>query len=228
MRKALLACAIAPLALAARPAFAADMPQRDYAPQPGYFSPTPVARWQGFYAGLNVGYGFSSFDNGGYAFVGNPNGAMIGFTAGYNFMPAPNLLIGAEADFDFAGLKTTQTPYFGVQSSGGVDDILTIRGRVGYAMDRLLIFATGGFAGSRNSVGLGTWWTQFYGQESKFQTGWTIGGGAEYLVTPNLSAKAEYLFTSVGSDRYFDFTPNALQSSVNSSLFRVGLNYHFF
>lgn len=227
MRKTPLACAIAPFALAATTALAADLPPR-YAPQPDYLSPTPIARWQGFYAGINAGYGFSSFDNGGNVFFGTPSGGMIGFTGGYNYMAAPNLLIGVEADFDFGWLNSTQTPYFGVQSSAAVDDILTVRGRVGYAMDRLLIFATGGFAASRNSVGISTWWTQFYSDQSKFQAGWTIGAGAEYLLTPNLSAKAEYLFTSVGSDRYFEFTPNVLQSSVNSSLFRVGLNYHFF
>ena len=76
-------------------------------------------------------------------------------------------------------------------------------------------------------MSLGSWWTQFYGQQSKYETGWTVGAGAEFMLTSNLSAKAEYVFASVGSGRYFDFTPNALQGGVNSSLFRVGLNYHF-
>jgi outer membrane immunogenic protein len=225
MRKALLMRMLAPLALAATAASAADLPRR--APPPDYYSPTPVAQWQGFYLGLNAGVGFSSFQDGGAAFLGNPTGGLIGVTGGYNYIVAPNLLVGLEADFDFAGLKATQTPYFGVTSSGGVDDILTLRGRVGYTFDRALVYATGGFAGSRNSVALGSWWTQFYGQKSTFQTGWALGAGVEYLLTSNLSAKVEYLFTSVGSDHYFDFTPNALQSSVNSSLFRLGLNYHF-
>lgn len=225
MRKAFLASTLAPLALAATTASGADLPRG--APPPDYYSPTPVAHWQGFYLGLNAGYGFSSFQDGGAAFLGNPNGGLIGFTGGFNYMIAPSLLVGVEADFDFAGLKASQAPYFGVTSSGGVDDILTVRGRVGYTFDRLLIYATGGFAGSRDSVSLGSWWTQLYGQESKFQTGWALGGGAEFLLTSNLSAKGEYLFTSVGSGRYFDLTPNALQSGVNLSLFRLGLNYHF-
>jgi outer membrane immunogenic protein len=47
------------------------------------------------------------------------------------------------------------------------------------------------------------------------------------MVTNNLSAKAEYLFTSVGSDRYFGFSPAAIQTSVENSQVKVGVNYHF-
>jgi outer membrane immunogenic protein len=226
MRKASLASVLAPLTLAATTALGADLP-RGAPPPPDYYSPTPVAQWQGFYLGLNAGVGFASFVDDGANLLGSPTGGLIGFTGGFNFVPAPNLLIGIEADFDFAGLSVSQSPYIGVQTSGGVDDILTIRGRVGYTLDRLLIYVTGGFAGSRNTVSLGSWWTQLYGQQSTFQTGWALGAGAEYLLTSNLSAKAEYLFTSVGSDHYFDFTPNVLQSGVDASLFRLGLNYHF-
>ena len=47
------------------------------------------------------------------------------------------------------------------------------------------------------------------------------------MLTNNLSAKAEYMFTSVGSDRYFDFSRNVIQTSLNNSQVKVGVNYHF-
>ena len=153
---------------------------------------------------------------------------MIGFTVGYNHMAAPNLLIGIESDFDFTGMKASQIPYFGLASKGTVDDAFTIRGRVGYTMDRALFFVTGGFAGSRDSATVSNvWGGGFYGQQSTFQTGWALGAGVEFMLTNNLSAKAEYLFTSVGSDRYFDYSPAALQAAVNTSTIKVGVNYHF-
>ncbi len=225
LRNLLLLSVLAPLVLFAAQSDAADLPPRS-AP-PDYYSPAPVSSWQGFYLGVNAGVGFSAFTNDNYTFVGNPTGGLIGGTAGYNFQAAPNLILGVEGDFDFASMKTSQNPYFGVSTSGRVNDLLTVRARVGYTFDRAMVYLTGGFAASDNTVALGSLWTNFYGQQSTYQTGWALGAGIEYMLTSNLSAKAEYLFTSVGSDRYFNFTPNALESGVNNNLFRVGFNYHF-
>ncbi len=47
------------------------------------------------------------------------------------------------------------------------------------------------------------------------------------MFMPQVSAKAEYMFTSVGPDSYFDFSTNALNSGVNASAIKAGLNYHF-
>jgi outer membrane immunogenic protein len=223
MRKPLFAM-VASLLLAT-PSFAADLPRRS-APPVETYAPPPTYSWQGFYAGINAGYAFASFEDGGQA-LGRPNGGQIGFTGGYNHMLAPNLMIGLETDFAFAGLKSSRLPFFGYASSGRIDDIFTVRGRVGYAVDRALIFATGGYAGSNNTATVTNFFTAFYGQQSVFQSGWALGGGLEYMLTNNLSAKAEYLFTDVGSDRFFDFSPNALQTSVTTSTVKGGLNYHF-
>jgi len=226
MRQALFATLLAPLVLAATPVLAADLPRRT--PPQDYYSPTPVANWEGLYAGINGGVGFGSFTDGSNSLLGNPTGGLVGFTLGYNHIVAPNLLIGLESDFDFAGLKASQTPYFGLATQGTVDDVFTIRGRVGYTFDRALVYVTGGFAGSRDTVNVSNWWGGgFYAQQSLFQTGWALGGGLEFLLTNNLSAKAEYLFTSVGSNRYFDYSYSALQAAVNTSSIKVGVNYHF-
>src|SRR5208283_471488 len=98
MRQALFATLLAPLVLAATPVLAADLPRRT-APAQDYYSPTPVANWEGLYG---------AFTDGGNALLGNPTGGLIGFTLGYNHIVAPNLLIGLESDFDFTGLKASQ------------------------------------------------------------------------------------------------------------------------
>jgi outer membrane immunogenic protein len=227
MKQTFVAALIASLALIAGSARAADIPRGAPAPQPDYYSPAPIASWQGFYAGVNAGYGWGSFTDGGETLLGSPSGGLIGVTVGYNFAVSPNLVLGVEGDFDFSGMKTSQFPVFGVASSSSVDDLFTLRARVGYTMDRLMLFVTGGFAGSRNTATVSNAFSGFYGQQSKFQTGWALGAGAEYMLTRNLSAKAEYIYTSVGSDRYFDFSPGAIQTSANTSMIRGGLNYHF-
>jgi outer membrane immunogenic protein len=226
MRQVTMAALMAPFLLTAGAAAAADLPNRYKAPAE-YYSPAPVANWQGFYVGLNAGYGWGAFTDGADWAFGKPSGGQVGFTAGYNYILAPNFLVGVESDFDFAGMKDTRTPYFGLASASGMNDLFTLRGRVGYTVDRALFYVTGGFAGARNTGTIGNLWTGFAGQQSTFQTGWALGAGVEYLIMPNLSVKAEYLYTSVGSDRYFDFSPNAIQASANVSQIRAGANYHF-
>ena len=226
MRHAFLAALTAPLALGALPAVAADLASRP-PPPVDYYSPAPVSRWQGFYAGLNGGYGWGAFTDGQDWLFGQPTGGEIGFTGGYNYMVAPNLLVGAEADFDFAGINVTNSPYPGLVSSSSLNDLFTLRGRVGFTMDRALFFVTGGLAGGRTAVNLRNVWGNFWGEESNYQLGWALGAGVEYLIVPNVSVKAEYLFTSLGSNTYFNFSPWALQLGANNSQARLGVNYHF-
>lgn len=213
------------VALAATSASAADLP-RGAAPAPDYYPPPVMTGWGGFYLGVHGGYGWSSFREGG-AIVGDPNGGLIGVTGGYNYMVAPQFLLGGEVDFAFTGITKTSSPFAGAVARGEVDHLFTARARAGYAMDRLLLYVTGGFAGSNNSVTLTSPFTGFYGSQSSFQPGWALGGGLEYMLMPRVSAKAEYLYTSTGSTRYFDFTNFSLNSGVNTSAVKAGLNYHF-
>lgn len=227
MKRKIAAALLAPLAFAATAVLAADLPRRGPPPVNDYMPPPPALTWSGFYLGIHGGYAFSSFQNGGSRLIGDADGGLIGVTGGYNFMVTPQFLLGAEADFAFAGISATRSPFFGAVARGEVDHLLTVRGRAGFAIDRLLLYASGGLAGSNNSVGLNSPFTAFWGYQSTFQTGWALGGGLEYMLMPQVSAKAEYMFTSVGSDRYFDFSTNALSSGVNTSAVKAGLNYHF-
>ncbi len=63
--------------------------------------------------------------------------------------------------------------------------------------------------------------------DSQTHTGYTIGGGLEYLFTPSWSAKAEYMYTSLGSETY-NFGGQPLDSgSFDFHTIKVGVNYHF-
>lgn len=226
MKGKIVAALLVSVALTASSALAADLPRRS-APPADYYPPPPVFTWSGFYLGVHGGYAFSSFQDGGHSLIGSPSGGLIGVTGGYNYMVTPQFLLGVEADFAFAGIERTHSSFFGAVARGEVDDLLTVRGRAGYAIDRALLYVTGGFAGGKVTVGVSNLFTGFAGSQSSFQTGWALGAGIEYMFTHSLSAKGEYMFTSVGSDRYFNFSPNALNTSVNTSSVKGGLNYHF-
>ena len=100
---------------------------------------------------MNGGYGFGqsnwpAFPTGKF----DVNGGLAGGTAGYNYQIG-QLVLGVEGDFDWQGLKgsTTNVGCFGAAgpSCNTQSDYLgTVRGRVGYAFDRIMVYATGGGA----------------------------------------------------------------------------------
>jgi outer membrane immunogenic protein len=208
--------------LAASATAAADLPRRSAAPayEP---PPPPVFTWTGFYVGVQGGYGFGSFTDGG-SIVGAASGGLVGGTVGYNYQVAPHFVLGGEVDFSFAGISGTGG-YPGFGAYGAVDNLLTARLRGGYAWERALFYVTGGFAGASNAFQIASW--RFGGSQSIFQAGWALGAGVEYAITPNISAKGEYLYTSTGPSSYFDTPFYALQSGANMSAVRAGVNYHF-
>jgi len=204
--------------------------RRDYAG--GFKWPTaPVSdhyNWSGFYLGLNAGGVFgintmSASGGSGSASVKEP-GFLGGAQIGANYQTGP-VVWGFEADYDAstqnkslpAGAltgSTSQTPWFA-----------TLRGRVGMAFDRTLVYGTaGGAAGEVRSIATipagTTSTTVTYGT-------WTAGGGVEYGITDNLSARVEYLYLDKGHIATGVIGPPAttITSRVQDNLVRAGLNY---
>jgi outer membrane receptor protein involved in Fe transport/opacity protein-like surface antigen len=196
-------------------------------------SPAAVAgryNWSGFYLGLNAGGAFgintlSASGGGGSASVKEP-GFLGGAQVGANYQTGP-MVWGFEADYDAstqnkslpAGVltgSTSQTPWFA-----------TLRGRVGMAFDRTLVYGTAGAgAGELRSIAAipagTTSTTVTYGS-------WTAGGGVEYGITDNLSARLEYLRLDKGHIATGVIGPPAttITSRVQDHLVRAGLNYRF-
>jgi len=121
---------------------------------------------------------------------GFSGGGQIGYN--YQFNPGRGVVIGFEADAQYLGFGSNRNnavivggalaPGFLVTDPRGLsslDFFGTVRGRLGYAFDRTLVYGTGGFAygsgsASRNFGG-------FAGNDS-FRTGWTAGGGIEFAL----------------------------------------------
>jgi outer membrane immunogenic protein len=203
---------------------AGDLPYRDNAQS--YDAP-PSFTWTGFYAGAILGIGFGGFSEPGAAYFGtSPSGGLLGLTAGYNYQSG-NLLVGAEGDFAWSHIADQATTRFGVSSTGVVQNIDTVRARVGYATERLLAYGTGGYAGANIRGVLNNAPASAVADQTFYANGFTLGVGVEYAITPHITAKAEYLYISLGSNSYFNSTPNTTSVETNLNLLRAGVNYKF-
>lgn len=107
-------------ALAAVPAFAADLTPAPVYKAPVYKAPpAPVLSWTGFYIGANGGYGWGGWDSNSIAAIfpdgvtthADPNvqGWFGGVTAGYNWQYSPQWVFGVEGDFDWSGERASDS-----------------------------------------------------------------------------------------------------------------------
>jgi outer membrane immunogenic protein len=221
MNRLLLASALLSVATAAS---AADMQARPYkAPPPQIVS--PAYNWSGFYIGAMGGYGWGSGDSDG-------SGGFGGGTIGYNWQfPGSQFVFGIEVDAAGASITDSFTEDLGggvlLTQDNKINVFGSVTGRAGFAMDALLLYAKGGYAWANNksTVSIPVIGASF--SDSHTYSGYTVGGGLEYLFTPSWSAKAEYMYTSLGCETYnfggvpFDST------NIDFHTIKVGVNYHF-
>ena len=133
----------------------------------------------------------------------------------------PHLVLGIEADIQGAGIDASST-YAGKAYSSELDYFGTVRGRIGYAFDRALVYGTGGFAyGGLKKSSNATGTVESFDSTA---TGWVVGGGLEYKITPVWSVKAEYQYIDLGSN---DLTGFKGQKDDDYHTIRGGVNYHF-
>ena len=215
-RFTLAACAGLLAAAMVAPAMAADMP----AP---YKAPIVAApwNWTGFYVGINGGYGWGTSNwTAGAATTGdfNTSGAMVGGTVGYN-MQMGQVVFGFEGDAGGSWMTgTDSTSCCQTQN----DWLGTARVRLGYAMDRVMPYITGG--GAMGDVKM----TSPLGSQTATRFGWTAGAGLEFAFTGAWSAKIEYLYADLGSASCDATTCGAATDvSFTANIARVGVNYHF-
>jgi opacity protein-like surface antigen len=204
---------------------------RDYAG--GFKWPTaPVSDrydWSGFYLGLNAGGAFGTTTStvaagGGSASVNEP-GFSGGAQVGANYQTGP-MVWGFEADYD-ASTQDQSLPSGALSGVSQMPWLATLRGRVGMAFDRTLIYGTaGGAAGELKSI-----FTIPAGTTSTTVTygTWTAGAGIEYGITDNLSARVEYLYLDKNNiaTGVIGSPATTITSRLQDNLVRAGLNYRF-
>jgi outer membrane immunogenic protein len=219
MKRILMAGA---LALAAGgQALAADLPPPVMPTPPATYLPIAAPfSWTGIYVGANGGYAFGN-TNFGFGTNVTSGGGLVGGTLGGNYQMGA-FVFGLEGDGDWTNLDGTTTTTCNFCESKSTW-LATVRGRAGWAWDRVLFYGTGGAA--FGNVQAGAIGGPF---DSSTQVGWTAGAGIEYAFTPNWTAKAEYLYVNLGT---FNCTAVGClagnTANLTENVVRAGINFKF-
>lgn len=253
------------LVAASSQSVAADLATKAVVPPP---SPVVTNSWQGFYVGAAAGAAIDGSSVqpvlGGDFLVYQPvqrklqyevplGGAGTVFTGGvyggYNWQ-FNNVVAGIEADINYADRKATglsvqpslADPTVSLTRAYGTAGkwFGTVRGRLGWAFDKALIYATGGLAYGNNGAGYyaGGNGYNWLGRDEGVKFGWTVGGGGEYRLDSHWSVRAEYLYVAFEGSNFalplFSRTPfydpNFVMTGTaefNFSVVRGGLTYKF-
>jgi outer membrane immunogenic protein len=140
-----------------------------------------------------------------------PEGGLVGGQIGYNFQRG-NLVLGAEGELGWLNASENGIVDRPNEQDPTDQDILsveyswygTLALRAGYAADNALFYAKGGLAIAEietfaADVDPGGIYAGSVIDTSDVETGWALGGGIEYAITPRVSLKAEYLYMDFGS-----------------------------
>jgi outer membrane immunogenic protein len=245
-----------------------------YACATGAFAQSSGTDWTGFYVGANAGHANGSSDvttttdysSTGYfagsgitliaaAGTGNvsPSGFVGGLTGGYNWQH-DSFVFGLEADFDSLNADDSRSASdiypccgptdFTVTETTKASNLFTVRGRVGIASNKSLLYVTAGWAQAKIKVDdlftdtFATAHENF--SDSRTKSDWIYGVGYEHAYNDKWSFKLEYLHADFGkvtgtSNNLTAFAPvqnfptNTFTHSADLSLnlFRVGVNYRF-
>lgn len=222
MRRHILGVAVACIAsvVVSSAASAADLPRKALP----YSSPVYGPVWSGFYAGVNAGYGWATFDNG--LGTDKMNGFLGGVQLGYNWQIS-SFVLGVEGDIQYSAQKRTESATIGGIAFTGEEKIPwfgTARGRVGYAFDSVLIYATGGAAWTNFKASISALGATVSTETTK--AGWTAGGGVEWMFIPRWSVKAEYLYIDAGTTS-LTLAGVTASGKLKDQIARIGVNYHF-
>jgi len=254
MKKLLLVSAAVSSLSIAGSALAADMPMKAAKAPP----PAPAFTWTSCYLGAHAGGGWASKDvtdpvqlvqdsiSGGPVTAGvttvnvSPSGAVIGGQIGCDYQFAPNWVVGVEGAASGSTMKgsTSVALPLGFPGDSALvtarnDFLPSVTARLGYAVDRWLLYVKGGvaWAGDKYSV-TGTFTGVPFGFEGlDSRGGWTVGGGVEWAFSGYWSAKLEYDYYQFG-DRTVLMTDaiNAFTGLVDVKqsvqVVKLGVNFH--
>lgn len=203
--------------------------------------------WSGIYGGADIGYvnagqdwtlGRSQFwgskgDNQDFTFNQFDIGAHVGAQYQWKW-----LVLGGEAGI-FKGPHDEQTkpsPGFPTtdQWRADIHTIVKATAKVGFAYDRFLGYAKGGYAGAMVETdarfNIFTSEIIFHPKTSEWQSGWTVGGGVEYALTKHWIIGAEYSYIDLGTqphktDSFGTVFDAKVDAAVHQVLFRVSFKF---
>ena len=218
-------------------ALAADLPVR----APAAYAPAPITRqmWTGCYIGGNIGGAFGDASISGVAgsISSNGSGFAGGGQIGCDYQFSGGWVLGLRNLIDATSNKRSATLVNGPLAGNVVNfnnqwfDTLT--GRLGYAVaPSTLFYFQGGGAWAHTSTNVTAGGIQI-GQTSATRSGWTVGGGFEWMFAPHWSWFLEGNYMDFGSKSGIAITPVAcpagcaFTAKASESTVLSGVNYRF-
>lgn len=230
------------------PAAAADL-----AAAPAYKAPAAVIpvlyNWTGFYLGAHV---TGSWTHSTGTTVDTTTGLVVGTDSvdrsavhgggqiGYDYMFTNRVVLGIVVDAQSGTSNTSTTTNAAgtvAQSTRSSTDATgTVRGRLGYAFDAVMLYATGGWAWSAGrstrtqllgTTGLATAGTAEQ-VNVNLTNGWTGGGGVAWAFARNWDVFAEYRYTQFSNNTVtFPLAQRSTTSTARTNAIEVGADYRF-
>lgn len=169
-------------------------------------------------------------------------GNIVGVEAGYTHQFDSGLVLGLSADIARTATSGQHWDglYMYVRGEGDIEAHLLAR--IGYAIDNLLPYVTGGLGYARTTAALGCVdgaskfsmcdvTGPFHSSADDARFGYSIGAGVEIALTDQLSLKAEYLYADYGTGPITldvpGFDPVTSDVTISSSTIRTGISLRF-
>ena len=231
MRKCSLALTAAAIGLtASQGVLAADLGRRVPAPAPAYVPPPVQYLWTGCYVGGNVGGAWTHVEVTDLNTGGTASGSNSGFAGGGQVgcdYQAGAWVFGLRNMLDATSLSSSRAFDVGsIDSHTRWFDTLTARG--GYLVQpNFLLYLQGGAAWAQRQVTVFDAVGAQVGEASRTRTGWTVGGGAEWMFAPHWSVFAEYNFMGFGTQDASCGGVCNVSAKANIQDALVGVNYKF-
>lgn len=174
--------------------------------------------WSGLYLGASANYVAGDLRTYASGVANTPvevRGQAASLYIGHNTAFRGRWIFSVETEAALAQVDQNEGSLAVVRSMGSA------RARVGYAFDRMLVYALAG----------GAWAFADYDSAPLFHTrgfhfGWVAGAGFEYALTQSLSGRIEYSFWDLGRLRH-QFPPLSSSGDWQFGVLKVGLSYHF-
>jgi opacity protein-like surface antigen/outer membrane receptor protein involved in Fe transport len=209
----------------------------------------PLARspytWTGFYIGADGGYGWqrstgtltttaepvlTSYD---YRGTGPFAGGFVGGNYQINW-----LVLGVETDWQWSNLTGNSQSLAELGATGALPagpftvstttkDYGSIRGRLGVAFDRVLVFGTGGWATGNPSTAFALVGAAPFATTDAKSNGWSAGAGIEYALTDTVLARIEYRYTSLEASGFGNAMTDCADAGTRAPIsdLRAGIAY---
>jgi outer membrane immunogenic protein len=203
--------------------------------------------WTGFYFGADGGFAWQRATGTlttassavltpyGYSGAGPFAGSFVGGNYQFN-----RFVLGVEGDWQWSNLTGSNQTLAPLGATGALPsgpftvstttkDYGSIRGRLGVAFDRFLVFGTGGWATGNPSTAFALTGAVPFVTTGGKSNGWAAGGGVEYAITDAILGRIEYRYTDLQASGFVNVPANIADGGTRAPIsdFRAGFAYKF-